>query len=114
MGGEQRDDELEAGPEEPWRAPLRPWSRAAQTFAAILWPSFLAAALATMLCFAFVDPEHLGEFTTPPLELSRTVSYGLGFFFFWFVAAISSAVSVYLVRTANPGASADTDRNGRP
>lgn len=115
MSGELRDDELDgAGPEVPWREPPPPWSVTAQTVAAVLWPSFLAAALATMLCFAFVDPEHLGDFTTPPLELSRTASYGLGFFFFWFVAAMSSAVSAYLLRTARPDARPGAGGDGSP
>lgn len=83
---------------------------AAQTAAAILWPSFLAASLATMLFFAFVDPEHIHEFTTPPLELTRMAGYGVGFFFFWFVAAMSSAVSVYLLRTARPDPHGNADR----
>lgn len=84
------------------RAPVPGWSARAQAIAAVLWPSFLSAALATMVFFAFIDPAGLHEVTTPPVELSRTASYGVGFFFFWFVAAMSSAVSAYLLRTAPP------------
>ena len=47
-----------SGPEIPEQLP---WSRRAQAIAAVLWPSFLAAAFATMLFFAFVDPEALRE-----------------------------------------------------
>jgi hypothetical protein len=112
VNGELRDEEMAPGPEEPWPEPPPPWSTAAQTIAAILWPSFLAAALATMTFFAYVDPEYLGEVTTPPLELSRTASYGIGFFFFWFVAAMSSAVSAYLLRTAPHDAHHDTGGRG--
>ncbi len=100
MNGEPEDiGEPELGGERP--EPPRPWSAAAQTAAAILWPSFLAAAMATMLFFAFVDPELAHEATTPPLQISRMTGYAIGFFFFWFVAAISSAVSVYLLRTSH-------------
>lgn len=81
--------------------PPPPWSRAAQAVAAVLWPSFLAASFATMLFFAFVDPELLGQATTPAMDLSRMTGYAIGFFFFWMITLISSAVSVYLVQTAH-------------
>ena len=73
----------------------------AQAVAAVLWPSFLAACLATMVFFAYVDPELLGHATSPVLEVSRMTGYGIGFFFFWLIALISSAISVYLLRTAH-------------
>ena len=82
-----------------------PWSRRAQAIAAVLWPSFLAAAFATMLFFAFVDPEALRESMIDSLELGRMSGYGLGFFFFWLITLVSSAISVFLLRT--------TRRNGR-
>jgi hypothetical protein len=61
----------------------------------ILWPSFLVAAVAEMVFFAFFDP---GEFFLfgQPLELSRTAIYSIGFFFFWGFAAASSGISLYL------------------
>ncbi|MDJ0927852.1 MAG: hypothetical protein QNJ73_09400 [Gammaproteobacteria bacterium] len=78
----------------------RPWSRRAQAIAAVMWPSFLAAALATMLFFAFVDPGRMEDAMSQPLEFSRMTGYGLGFFFFWLIAVVSSAVSVFLLRTS--------------
>lgn len=77
-----------------------PWSRGAQAIAAILWPSFLAAGLATMLFFAFVDPESLRDTMVDSLDFGRMSGYGLGFFFFWLVTLVSSAISVFLLRTA--------------
>jgi hypothetical protein len=61
----------------------------------VLWPSFLVAAVAEMVFFAFFDP---GEFSLfgQPLELSRTAIYSIGFFFFWGFAAASSGISLYL------------------
>jgi hypothetical protein len=61
----------------------------------VLWPSFLVAAVAEMVFFAFFDP---GEFFLfgQPLELSRTAIYSIGFFFFWGFAAASSGISLYL------------------
>jgi hypothetical protein len=78
-----------------------PWSRPAQAVAAVLWPSFLAASFATMLFFAYVDPELLGHATSPALEVSRMTGYGIGFFFFWLITMVSSAISVYLLQTGH-------------
>jgi hypothetical protein len=78
----------------------RPWGRRAQAIAAVIWPSFLAAAFATMLFFAFVDPADIELASGPLPGGSRMTGYGLGFFFFWLIALISSALSVFLLRTA--------------
>lgn len=78
----------------------QPWGRRAQSVAAVLWPSFLAAAVASLLFFAFVDPGAMQTALDPPLTLSRMAGYGLGFFFFWLIATGSSALSVFLLRTA--------------
>lgn len=86
--------------------PPRPWSPHAQVLAAVLWPSLLAASFATMLFFAFVDPESLHEGSAANVETFRMTAYGITFFFFWLIAALSSAVSVYLVRTS-PGSAPD-------
>jgi hypothetical protein len=81
--------------------PTKPWGSRAQVVAAVLWSSFLAACFATMVFFAFVDPELLHEDTLPELEIDRMTGYGIGFFFFWIVALIASAVAVYLIRTSH-------------
>ena len=78
----------------------RPWTQRMQEIAAILWPGFLAACAGTMLFFAFVDPEDLERALERPITLSRMSGYGIGFFFFWLISVISSAMSVYLVTTA--------------
>jgi hypothetical protein len=84
----------------------RPWSPRAQVLAAVLWPSLLAASFATMLFFAFVDPESLHDGSAADIESFRMTAYGITFFFFWLIAALSSAVSAYLVRTS-PGSPPD-------
>jgi hypothetical protein len=103
-------DDVDDGPPQP----PRPWSTTAQTVAAVLWPSFLAACMASVVAFAIIDPELIQHATTPPLEVSRMTGYGIGFFFFWFVTTVSSAVSVYLLRTPHPGAAADEGRGPQP
>lgn len=89
----------ESGYPEPELRAQRPWSRRAQAVAAVLWPSFLAAAFATMLFFAFVDPADMEHAIRMPMEHTRMTGYGLGFFFFWLVTLLSSGVSVYLLFT---------------
>ncbi|MBM5810708.1 MAG: hypothetical protein FJ191_01895 [Gammaproteobacteria bacterium] len=67
-----------------------------------LWPAFLAAAVATMFFFAFFDPSLLGAGAVPPRWLqSRMAGYAVGFFFFWSIGTLSSALTLYLVRTAH-------------
>lgn len=93
------------GRPEPELRAQRAWSGRAQAIAAVLWPSFLVAAMATMLFFAFVDPADLQDAMSLPLANTPMTGYALGFFFFWLITGTASAVSVYLLRTArgNPG-----------
>lgn len=88
-------------PEESGTGESESWSRGRQDIAAVLWPSFLAAGVATMLFFAFFDPLELYPAMAIPFEISRMQGYGIGFFFFWLITAASSAVSVFLARTAH-------------
>ena len=62
----------------------------AQRVGAILWPSFFAAGVATMVFFAFVDPLALRDMTFPEIEISRGLGYSIGFFMFWLATAASS------------------------
>ena len=64
----------------------------------ILWPSFLAACMAEMAFFSLFDPVEL-HFFGAPHELGRMAVYTIGFFAFWAVAASSSALTVFLVRS---------------
>ena len=86
-------------PEDAPRA-WRRWTRKAQNAAAILWPSFLAACLATAVFFGHVDPIDLNAISTPMTEFSSLAGYAIGFFFFWIICALSSLLSVFLIRTS--------------
>lgn len=112
--GPQEGIDSEVDDDDDLPEPPRPWSAPAELAAAVLWPSFLAACAATMLFFAIVDPGQLYHATTPPLDISRMTGYGIGFFFFWIIAAASSAVSVFLLRTRHGRDNADSGRNPRP
>ncbi len=82
--------------------PARHWSRSAQDIAAVLWPGFLAACAGTLFFFAFFDPLLFGE-AQPELRWlsNRMAGYALGFFFFWSIATLASALTLFLVRTAH-------------
>jgi hypothetical protein len=71
--------------------------------AIVAWPSFLVASVATMVCFGFIDPVLVGNDDYPPPAFqTRMTGYAVGFFFFWLIAALSSLMTLYLVRTAHP------------
>jgi hypothetical protein len=73
----------------------------AQRVGAILWPSFFAAGVCTMVFFAFVDPLALREMTFPGLSLGREAGYTIGFFMFWLATASSSLFTWILLRPAS-------------
>jgi hypothetical protein len=88
----------EPGPHEE-EATTHELSRRQRDVFVVGWCSFLAAAVATMIFFAFVDPLALADITEPPLPVDRMSGYALGFFFFWLLAAASATLTVYLIRT---------------
>ncbi|MEN1940483.1 hypothetical protein WCE34_02025 [Luteimonas sp. MJ204] len=73
----------------------------AQRVGAILWPSFFAAGVATMVFFAFVDPLVLRDITFPGVEISRSLGYSIAFFMFWLATAASSLFTWILLRPAS-------------
>ena len=86
-----------------WTAPAfeHPPRPLAQRVGAILWPSFFAAGVATMVFFAFVDPLALRDLTFPSLPLARGLGYTIGFFMFWLATASASAFTWILLRPAS-------------
>ena len=69
-----------------------------QRLGAVLWPSFFAAGVATVVFFAFIDPLELRDMTFPDVAISRGVGYSIGFFMFWFATASSSLFTWLLLR----------------
>jgi hypothetical protein len=64
---------------------------------AIAWPSFFAAAVASVVFFAVVDPMELADITWPHLAVSREFGYTIGFFMFWACTFGSSAFTALLL-----------------
>jgi len=73
-----------------------------------LWPGFLVAGIAEVVFFSLVDPLDL-RLLSDYHELPRLGIYSLGFFFFWAIAAGSSALSLYLGRRSRE----PSDRSSR-
>ncbi|HNR92640.1 MAG TPA: hypothetical protein PKO41_09465 [Dokdonella sp.] len=63
----------------------------------ILWPSFFAAGVATMVFFAIVDPIELAHITWPRFEISRQAGYTIGFFMFWLCTASACLFTAILI-----------------
>jgi hypothetical protein len=83
--------------------------RRIRVLGAILWPSFLIAGVASMVFFASIDPETLRAQTLPGWDIERRTGYTIGFFMFWAVGAVSSALSLFLYRTAPRGSGDSAD-----
>ena len=50
------------------------WPRLRQDVAIVTWPSFLVACVATMICFAFIDPVLVGNDDYPPPAFASRMS----------------------------------------
>ncbi len=72
-----------------------------QRLGAILWPSFFAAGVATMVFFALFDPVDLLHLLRPDVAISRGLGYTLGFFLFWIATAASSLFTWILLCPGN-------------
>ena len=68
----------------------------------VLWVSFVASSVATMLFFATFDPLLINQAATFPMELSRTSSYSIGFFLFWILTASAGAIIAWLLSLPEP------------
>ena len=67
-----------------------------QLLSALLWPSFVMAAVATGVFFTWFDPLDLLSCTGEP-PFSRSGAYTLGFFAFWLLGAGCSALTVFFL-----------------
>jgi len=61
----------------------------------ILWPSFLTAGFTSAVVFALIDP--LDVIVLSVLQMERYTLYGIGFFLFWLMAALSSSLTLMMV-----------------
>lgn len=76
----------------------RDWSRDRQKTAALIWVSFLIAAVMSVVFFAAVDPLLILENVDALADASRETGYAVCFFFFWSGTALSSWLSLRITR----------------
>ena len=78
----------------------RDWSRRGRDAAIVLWPSFLAASVETMVFFSKFDPIAIVQGSSwADLITTHDSGYALGFFFFWAFTTTGSTLTLYLART---------------
>lgn len=65
----------------------------------VLWPSFIVGGMGVGVFFTLVDPQELYLFGEP-VHWSPLATYSLGFFCFWALAAISSALTCFFQRNS--------------
>jgi len=74
------------------------WSRFSERVGVILWASFLAACLETMVFFAYLDPMMLDGLETTTTWLAfRPAAYAAGFFFFWAFTFVGATLTAYML-----------------
>ena len=66
--------------------------------AVVLWSSFLAACVGFVFVFAAIDPQALGHILTFPMQWSSSTGYAAGFAVLFCVAAISSILTLMLLK----------------
>ncbi|MEP6483151.1 MAG: hypothetical protein ABJB01_01795 [Rudaea sp.] len=91
------------------RLPNASRARTIAVLGAIVWPSFVAAAIATMVCFAIFDPVDLADVSWPQFLISRQLGYAIGFFMFWFCTLASSAFTALLLFDPKKGVATQSD-----
>ena len=81
---------LSPDPESPAAPPPELGARG-RAIVIVMWCSFLAASVATMISFAFVDPAPIvAVLPWAGPGASRTTVYSLGFFYFWAICAAAA------------------------
>lgn len=73
----------------------------ARSIGVTIWASFLAACAGTMFFFAFIAPDDLVGESPDESMIDHLGIYTLGFFGLWLLAALASALSLYLNRMSN-------------
>ncbi|MGB0721857.1 MAG: hypothetical protein ACPGU7_05605 [Gammaproteobacteria bacterium] len=85
-----------------------------QVIAAMLWPSFLTAGVATILFFTAFDPAYVFS----EYDISRMGAYSVGFLCFWALTASSCMISAFFLRPCHTPCKAlrdmKEDGNGTP
>jgi len=68
-----------------------------QRISAILWPSFITAAIANVLFFIFIDPDAL-LYASGIEEMDAIAIYSKGFLLFWALTSSSCILTSYFMK----------------
>lgn len=75
------------------------WPQRRRDWAVALWVAFLGACFGTLVLFALIDPERLGESWVYGWETELRVTYGIGFAFFYLVSLVAARLMTFMIRT---------------
>ena len=75
------------------------WTRRQRDIGVVIWVSFLAASVGTLIIFALVDPRAVTDSWSLKWEISSKLGYSLGFAFLWVVCFLASALTAFMMRT---------------
>lgn len=78
-----------------------------QRVVCVLWPSFLAAGIQTIVFFTLFDPDVIFY----EYNISRLGAYTVGFFTFWFFAIIPCLLTLFFAKSCKPCIIVNDDKN---
>ncbi len=82
-------------------------------YGAVVWPSFFAAGVATIMFFAIVDPLDLATITWPDIRITRLTGYSIGFFMFWLCTLSSCFFTAIFIAPPLSERKSEIHRDGR-
>lgn len=75
------------------------WTSARRDMGIIIWISFLAACLGSLIIFGLLDPQAMTSAWTENWDMGRKWGYTLGFGFLWLITFISASLTVFMLRS---------------
>jgi hypothetical protein len=76
-----------------------------QRIVSILWPSFIAGGIATILFFTIFDPNIIFI----DYDVSRLGAYTIGFFIFWLFGVFNCMATCYFLKPCKVPKQSNTD-----
>jgi len=89
------------------------WGRRKRDIGLIIWISFLAASVGTLVMFAVLDPDALRDAWVLPWEIGRKLAYSIGFIFLFAISALATTLTVFMIRTG-PKSGHQSGKGRRP
>jgi len=75
------------------------WPERKRDWAVSLWVAFLAACFGTLVLFALLDPELMGDAWVYGWQTDLRVTYGVGFAFLYLVSLVAARLMTVMIRT---------------